>query len=289
MSKVNMSEEAKAAMTEHGWDTGVVAFGYALSEAAVKLTTASEVSSKDFTWISVSFDDSPLVSTDDMEADKYTTGAKQSLGVQSELYKIITDGASVMPVLAIDGQMYTESDQIVLMLAEQDDAPKEVIDLIQLAIDTSEENCQALKHWGWSDFHKSIGYAMVNEDHYSSYGQGTQDAEWEEDVIKSVKAFFDKLESVLAEKDSVNGYYVGDSLTFADCALLNVPQSLSGVTGLDLAKHYPKVQANFDAIKANPPAMSQQFLFGVPFFYPMITGGNKEAREDGHDINKYWT
>ena len=263
MSKINMSEEAKTAMAENGWDTGMVAFGFTVSEATVKLATGLPVAAADkqddddVTWVSVSFDDSPLGSTEGMGADTVTPGAKHSLGVKSELYSTITGGACAMPTLAINGQMYTESDQLLLLLAKQNkDTPKEVTDLIQLSIDHSDNNFQVLKHWGWAAFHKGSGYAMVTADHYTPYGQGASDKddEWETNVTDKVKTFFDKLESVLAaNKKEVDGFYVGDSMTLADCVLINWPQSFSGVTGLDVAKYYPKVHANFEMLKANPP------------------------------------
>ena len=82
---------------------------------------------------------------------------------------------------------------------------------------------------------------MVNKAHYQAYGAGKKDMEWERLTVQKVDAFLSRLEEKLAARGVVNGYYVGDSLTLADCALFNWPLSLSGIAGLEVAKKFPKV------------------------------------------------
>jgi len=58
------------------------------------------------------------------------------LGVKSETWKMVSVGKSNMPYLCIDGVMYGESDQIVLMLAEKTNAPPEVKESAGSAVGT---------------------------------------------------------------------------------------------------------------------------------------------------------
>merc|ERR1711879_143750 len=169
--------------------------------------------------------------------------------------------------------------KIVRMLAEESKAPKEVMDLIILADDNDAAITQASKHWGWAGLHASTGYGMVNKDHYTDYGKGNKDEAWEKDTVKTVKAFLDKLEETLSKKDKINGYFVGDSLSLADCVFANIPLTLGGITGIDLEKRYPKLHENGQAlVKLMPEGMKAHFEH-FPGFVEYVKGANKEARD----------
>jgi len=286
---VNMSPEAKAAMVANGWDKGYVAFGFTASEATVKVATALPQVQENVKWVTVSFDDTTVMDIPkDFDQNMMTPGSTQILGVKSELYSLITDGVACMPALAIDGQMYNGSEQIVKMLAIVNKSSKEVMDLVELSLNNNDKLLQACKHFGWCGMHKYQNYAMVNKDHYVNYGNGVKDETWEKNVADVIKAFFGKLEAVLAAKPKINGFFVGDSQTLADASLINWVQSFEGVCGLDVKKHYPLCYANWELVKATPPSGSLPFIYGFPVFCGYVTDANKDARLAGFDINKYW-
>lgn len=208
------------------------------------------------------------------------------MGVKSNDWKLLSGGYSCMPALCVDGVMYMESVQIVQMLAVQEKTSKEVMDLIEFVAANDGKMLEAAKHWGWHGFHDSMGFAIANKEHYSSYGKGNKDEAWEKETAAAVKAFLEKLEAVLAARKEINGYYVGDGLTLADCVLCNWPLTLGGVAGVDIEKKFPKVQANYAKLKElNPPGM-QVHLEHFPGFVGGVQGANKEKREAGFDINK---
>lgn len=293
-NKVQLTPEGKAAMKENGWDQGYVYFGFSASEAAVKVATGLPIAGiKDVKWVTVCFDDSPLEDIPEgFDPNMMTPGSTQKIGVKSELYSLITGGKSVMPALAINGEMYTESELILKMIAQETmtsslDKTK-VLDLIDLSLKHSDTIFGALKHWGWAAMHAAQGYAMVNKDHYLQYGKGNKTETWEKETTDDIKVFMNKLESTLAAKPTVNGYFVGDGLTLADAALINWVQSLEGVVGLDVKTYYPKCYENWELIKAMHIEGSPHFIYGFPVFCGYVSGANKEAREAGFDINKYW-
>ena len=290
-NKLSLSPEAKAALAEHGWDQGYVAFGFTASETSVKLATALPLAKKDVQWVTVSFDDSKLEDIpEDFDPNMMTPGSKQKIGVKSDLYSLITNGQSMMPALCIDGEMYGESELLVRMLAENADIPnkKEVLELIDISAKANQPAFEALKHWGWAGMHAYQNYSMVNKKHYEKYGQGNTSEEWEKEKTDAIKELMDKLESILAAKDKINGFFIGDSWTHADAALINWVQSLEGVAGLDVKKYYPKCYENWEMVKANPPEGSQHFIYGFPVFCGYVTQANQHARDAGFDINKYW-
>jgi len=292
---LNLSQEAKNALVSHGWDKGYVAFGFSASESTAKVAISLPIAGvKDVTWVTTSFDDSPLEDIpEDFDPNMMTPGSKQKLGVKSELFSLITGGYSLMPCLAIDGEMFTKSDAIVRMLADDtmddsDPNKKKVLELIDLSIKYSDDIFEALKHWGWTGLHSAQDYAMVDKKNYIEYGNGNKSEEWEKKKTDAIKSLMDKLEETLAAKPEVNGFFIGDSLTLADAALINWVQSLEGVTGLDVKKHYPKCYQNWELVKANPPEGSLHFIYGFPVFCGYVLAANKDAREAGFDINKYF-
>ena len=292
---VILSAEGKKALASNGWDKGYVAFGFSASESTAKVATGLPIAGiKDVKWITTSFDDSPLEDIpEDFDPNMMTPGSKQKLGVKSELFSLITGGHALMPCLAIDGEMYTGSDSIVKLLAvdtmdDSDPQKKEVLELIDLSIKYADVIFEALKHWGWTGLHSAQDYAMVNKKNYIAYGKGNKSAEWEKETTDGIKALMGKLEETLAAKPEVNGFFVGDSLTLADSALINWVQSLEGVTGLDVKKYYPKCYQNWELVKANPPEGSLHFIYGFPVFCGYVAATNKDAREAGFDINKYF-
>lgn len=287
--KIELSAEAKAALAEHGWNKGAVAFGFDASEATAKLAVGLPIAGIDAKWVTISFDDSKLEDIpEDFDPNFITPGSTQKMGVKSELYHTITGGAASMPALAIDGDMYLGSDAILKKLALESNAPKTVTDLIDHSISHSDIVFEGLKHWGWCAMHAYQNYAMVNKDHYISYGAGNKDEAWEKNVTDTIKSLMNKLEDTLAKKKEINGFYVGDSLTLADASVMNWVQSLEGVTGLDIKKHYPKCYANWEKFKEISPAGSQHFIYGFPVFCGYVAQANEQLRKEGFDINKYW-
>jgi len=289
-TKVDLSPEAKAALVANGWDTGYVAFGFAASESVSKLAVGLPIAGiSDVKWVTVSFDDSNLEDIPEgFDPNFMTPGSTQKLGVKSDLYKLITGGFSAMPALAIDGEMHIEADAILKMIAQKEGVSSEILDLIDLSVKNNNSILEALKHWGWAGLHSAQDYAMVNKEHYLEFGQGNKFEAWEKQSTDLIKAFMSKQEQVLAAKSEINGFFVGDNLTLADAALLNWVQSLEGVAGLDVKKHYPKCYENWEKVKANPPPGSQHFIYGFPVFCGYVAAANKDARESGFDINKYW-
>ena len=59
----------------------------------------------------------------------------------------------------------------------------QVLRLIDFSASHNGDLLQAVKHWGWSEFHKSSGYAMANESHYEMFGPGKRDQAWEKEKI----------------------------------------------------------------------------------------------------------
>lgn len=289
-TKLLLPPESKAALAEHGWDKGTVAFGFTASESSVKLAVALHIlGMSDVTWVTVSFDDSPLQDIPEgFDPNMMTPGSKQKIGVKSELYKLITGNIGHMPALAINGDMYLESDQILKMLALKNDCSSEVINLIDYSILYQEKIFEALKHWGWSGMHAAQNYSMVNKANYIDYGEGKKDEAWEKEITDVIKDFMSKLEKTLADKSNINGFWVGDSLTLADASLINWVQSLEGVAGLDVKKNYPSCYANWEKVKSSPPEGSLHFIYGFPVFCGFVAQANKDARTNGFDINKYW-
>jgi len=268
---VTLSDEAKKKLEEKGWNKGVVGFGSAASEASVKLTSALSILKKEHTWVDLSWDDKALEGN--------------SMGVKSADYKLISGGYCSMPMLCIDGVMYYESVSIDKMLAVESKAPQEVIDWIDYVIASDAMLLNAAKHWGWAGLHASNDYAMVNKEHYTSFGKGNKDEAWEKEAAGAVKAFLDKLEASLAAKSEINGCFVGNELTLADCVLCSWPLTLGGVCNVDLSK-WPKVQENYEKMKAIAPEGMQAHLGYFPTFVGYVQGANKEAFEAGFNINK---
>jgi len=206
---IEQSDEAKKLMATRGWDKGYVVFGNGASEATVKvLTTVCLLKGTDFKHVDITFDDAAL-------------GEEDKVGVKTDTWKLLTAGRSQMPALAIDGVMHMESEMICRKLAKESGASAEVLELIELSLASSERMFDAVKHWAWSGLHASMGYAIVNKDHYTSCGQGTQTEVWEKESGKVIDTFMKALEAKLAAKPALNGYFVGDSLTVADCVLIN--------------------------------------------------------------------
>merc|ERR1711865_760890 len=164
-------------------DKGYVVFGAGASEATVKvLTTVCLLKGTAFKHVDVSFDDAAL-------------GEEDKLGVKTDTWKSLTAGRSNMPAIAIDGVMHMESELICRKLAKESGASTEVLELIDLSLASSERMIDAVKHWAWSGLHASMGYAIVNKDHYTSFGQGTQTDAWEKESGKVIDTFMKALEA----------------------------------------------------------------------------------------------
>jgi len=272
MSEITLTQEGKDMIASRGWDKGTVLLCTGASETSVKVLTALSLIGKPFTYFELSFDDSPLTET--------------KIGVKSKDYATLSNGYCSMPAILIEGKLYSQSDQIVKMLAEKEGASQEVLDLIDLSIENNGRLLEAAKHWGWSGLHKGMNYALTNADHYTSFGEGNKDEKWEAETGALVDAFFTKLENVLKAKGSVNGYFVGDELTFADCALLNWHYTFALITNLDIQSRYPLCAENAAVLKAKNPAGASYHYDHFPTFGGYVAGAMAEARARGFDINK---
>ena len=271
---IEQSDEAKKLMAARGWDKGFVVFGAGASEATVKvLTTVCLLKGNDFKHVDVSFDDAAL-------------GEEDKLGVKTDTWKSLTAGRSNMPAIAIDGVMYMESELICRKLAKESGASTEVLEMIDLSLASSERMINAVKHWAWSGLHASMGYAIVNKDHYTSFGQGTQTEAWEKESGQVIDTFMKALETKLAAKPALNGYFVGDSMTVADCVLINWYLTLGCIGALDIESRYPKFCENWQLLKAKAPAGAQWHYEHFPGFGGYAANANKDARAAGFDINK---
>ena len=282
MCEVELTAEARELLIKKGWDKGFVGFGFTASESTVRLAVAFNVLGKPCTWVMLSFDDKPLRNTADEDPNMITPGATEMMGVKSDTWKLLSGGRSCMPALCVDGSMFTEASEIVKMLAIQQNAPPEVLELIELSRTSTPILSEVLKHFGWSALHASTGYAMCTKEHYDAFGEGKKDAAWEKAKTDQVKAFFSKLEGILADKPAINGCYVGDA------ALLNWPLSFSDVAGLNVSAEYPKLWENWTKLKESRPKGSERFILGFPTLCEYASAANKAAREGGFDINKYW-
>mmetsp|Transcript_29196 Transcript_29196/g.78367 ORF Transcript_29196/g.78367 Transcript_29196/m.78367 type:complete len:733 (-) Transcript_29196:79-2277(-) len=275
--KVEQSDEAKALMKERGWDKGYVVFGAPPSETTVKVLSAVELLTDKpngkFKLVEVSFDDAAL-------------GKEDKLGVKSDAWALLTGGRSSMPALAIDGEFFVESELIVKKLAIEEGADHDVIDLINLSAKHSKRMLEAATHWGWSGLHKSMGYAMVNEDHYSSYGEGNKSAEWESTTCGIIDTFLHSLEATLSAKKQLNGYFVGNSITYADCSLINWYLTFSAIANIDLESRYPKFCENYQILKSKAPKGAEGHFEYFPGFGDYVANAMGEARANGFDINK---
>lgn len=193
-----------------------------------------------------------------------------------------------MPGLCIDGVMYVESVRIVKMLADKYGASPEEMELINLVDMYDATILEAAKHWGWCGLHASNDWALVNKEHYFSYGIGSRDGAWERDTAQNVRGFLERLEAQLGARQEINGYYLGNQLTLADCVLVNAPFTLGGVAGVNLEQNYPLVHANHMKLREiNPPGMEAHFE-QFPTYVGYVQGANAENRAQGFDINQYW-
>jgi len=289
-TKVTMTPEIKTAMKENGWDTGIVAFGNLASESCCTVAIALSIAKKDVRWVSMTFDDqAPQDMPEDYDENFKCPNSNQVIGVKDPTYSLICGGVPLMPAVAIDGQMYLESTEIIRMLADMTFAPQKVKDLIDAAIKFNKVFLETVKHWGWAAMHAGNNYAMVNKENYTDFGKGNKDEEWERRSTNLVKAFLENLEVELDKKPEINGYFVGNTLTMADAALFNVVQSLELIAGLKVKDHYPKLYANWEMLKATEPENSKQYLTAFPYFAQMCSQANKEPRANGFDINNYWS
>jgi len=289
-TKVTMTPENKTILTRNGWDKGIVGFGFAASEASCVAAIALVIAGKkDVQWVNVSFDDAEFADVPEEMDDimKYPNSTK-IIGVKDPVYKTLCGGSPQVPTIAINGQLYQESTEIVKMLADEIDAPMSVKNLIDQAIGFNETMLNTVKHWGWCAMHKAQDYAMVNKGHYLDYGEGNKDEQWERVTTNEVKAFFSYLESLLENKTEINGYFIGQSMTLADAALFNVVQSLELIAGLNVKGYYPKLYENWEILKASNPEGSAAYLNVFPGFAEYVTQANAEGRAKGFDINTYW-
>lgn len=290
-----MSEEStldKATiMAENGWDKGFVYFGHPATETTVKVVTAVMLVSgqsnfpykkDDIKHVILNFDDKPIVK--DHEKNEV------SLGIDSPEWKCVSGERTFMPALAIEGEIFFESGEIVKMLYDKypdesltEDEKTQVDEWLQFNIDNTKRMLVALKHFGWC-------FMQGARPNYVDYGKGNKDEAWEKALIKDVDVFFGKIESHFKDKAEA-AFFVGDKLTMADCAMLNWPWSFHLVVELKMDTRYPSVWKHFEALKAKAIAGSDAHYNVFPYFVGVVSDLSKEARADGFHIEneKYWS
>jgi len=269
-------------MAEKGWDKGIVVFGMLASEATVKVATALNLLQQqdnfsyknNVQWVDLSFDTKPF-------SEKK---GKKSMGVNSDMWMTLSGNKGYMPALAVDGQLMLDAYSILAYLWDQfpdqslsGDEQKQVQDLLSLNSKQTERLLQTLKHWGWAAM-------QGKKKNYIEFGYGKKDLSWEQDSVKVVDDFFRQLEDKLKEKKEsggLDGFFVGNKMTLADCALINWAQSFKLVIGLNVPKRYPLVWENHELMKKKAPAGSKDFYGTFPMFAKVVGVLNARNRGSG--------
>jgi len=269
-------------MREKGWDKGIVVFGALASESTVKVSTAVELLQQqegfpykgNVQWVDLSFDTKPF-------SEK---NGKTSMGVNSDMWLTLSGGKGFMPAIAIDGYMMLDAYVIVQHLWSQfpdqsliDEEQQEVQTLLDLNSQQTERLLQALKHWGWAAMNGK-------KKNYLEFGYSKKDLGWEQDSAKVVDDFFRQLENTLKakkESDGLNGFFVGNKMTLADCAMINWAASFKLVIGLNVPKRYPLVWENHELMKKKAPAGSKDFYGTFPMYAKVVGALNARNRGSG--------
>jgi len=223
-------------------------------------------------WVDLTFDKKPL-------SEK---NGKKSMGVNSDMWLTLSDSKGFMPAIAIDGKIMMDAYAIVQHLWSQypdtslsDEEKQKVEALLELNTQQSERLLQVLKHWGWAAMNGK-------KKNYLEFGYGKKDLGWEQDSVKVVDDFFRQLEdSLKAKKEkngSLDGFFVGNKMTLADCALINWAQSFKLVIGLNVPKRYPLVWETHELMKKTAPAGSKDFYGTFPMFGMFIGALNARNR-----------
>ena len=173
-----------------------------------------------------------------------------------------------------------ESGEIVKQLAEQHPDPEtskeeqaEVLKWIDYNNKTADRLLEALKHWGWQAMHG-------DKKNYAAYGRGKKDMEWERALVDEVNTFFAGVDKHFAGKENKT-FFVGDKLTYADCAMLNWAWSFQLVLKLDVPTRYPDCWANAVAMKKLMPDGSNDFYKKFPMFAMVVGVCNARNRGTG--------
>ncbi|CAB9504335.1 expressed unknown protein [Seminavis robusta] len=279
-------------MADNGWDKGFVYFGHPATETTVKVVTAVQflTTQDNFPFkkedgtlkhVILNFDDKPIAKDDEKN--------EVSLGIDSAEYKCVSGGRTFMPAVAIDGEMFFESGEIVKMLHEKypdstltPEEKKQVDEWIQFNIDNTNRMLVALKHFGWC-------FMQGARPNYVAYGKGNKDDAWEKELVKDVHVFFEKMDKHFVDKKEP-AFFVGDKLTMADCVMINWPWSFHLIVELKIEERYPNVWKHFNALKDKAIAGSDAHYNVFPYFANVVTDLAKEARAEGFHIEneKHW-
>jgi len=189
------------------------------------------------------------------------------MGKDSDLFNTLSGGRGFMPGVAIDGIMYAESIQIIMMLEQQYQAAgekhDEVMHWLNWDLIGNHRVHGVCKHWGWAAIwgdHKNFKY----------YGYGKHDLDWEQMYAASIHAFFSAIEKQTA--DGRTFILGGDEMTAVDAALGIWVQSVMQLTKLPINTLYPKAYAWDQAFMA--------------YNRPLMTVGDQNT--DWYTTNTWW-
>lgn len=250
----------------HGWRKGIVLFGAPESEHSVKVATALELICGQGSFPAESLRHVHVTFTERAFAGVTGGGGvvTPSVGVWSFDYRYLTDHVCTMPAVFMDGKLHTDSGMILRMLAERFPDPylpvaqrKEVSRWIEFNMAHSDRIAEVAKHWGWCTIHGS------KRKNYRDFGEGRKDLAWERAAVSDLHRLLQTLDSHFAAKEN-KAYYVGNRMTLADCALLNLPWTLSLIVRLDIKKRYPNLWAHAIALKAAKPPGTRPFYSKLP-------------------------
>lgn len=285
------SPEKNKVITLNGWDKGLVMFGFLSSETTVKVHTALRLVmalDNDFpytqlTHVNLTFDGKALATS---------RNGQVSMGVRSEEWLILSEQKGYMPAIMMDGVMHQESGEIVKLLAEKypdqslsESERVEVLKWVGFNLEHCEKLLETEKHFGTSAL-------SPNEKNYVHLGVGKQDLAWEKEHVRHADEFLKSLDDHFSSKEN-KAYFVGDKLTYADCALINWPYSFQHLAALRVKTRYPNLWAHHVELRATHPEGAQEHYRLMPILGTIIAGLLLKTRgvfDWGHHIENpmYW-
>jgi len=141
---------------------------------------------------------------------------------------------NALPCLEVDGKQIGQSLTITRFIArEAGMAGKTSIE--QAKVDSIADAATELRE-------KAIGFFFEKD-------EAKKAQLFEEYKEKTLQPTLDKLEAILKENNGGDGFFVGDSITFADVQFFHV---IEGLVAMGNKIQQPKLAALFERIKSNP-------------------------------------
>lgn len=255
--------EMKAILQKLGLDKGCVVIGAGVSEKTVKVSTAVLMLTKQSSGFPYTESQVQLVELGFGEkTPPVIEGGKcVKMGSLCQEFMTLTWNRCYMPAMVLDGTVYMEAGKIVEHFSKlypdkslSDAERKEVTKWVDFNNENDGYLMDAAIHWGWYGFKRAIGHPFGKV-----YGPGTRSDEWEMNTFLKVHDFLSQCEHHFQNKKKgggLNGYYVGNKMTFADCIMINWAQTFGDITGMDVQKHYPVYYENQQIlIRLDPPGL----------------------------------